>query len=80
MKTLAVYLTFYKLNFFETFIIFLERTINLIRGIFDCKSHNNSYFDCTSVFFDIFSKTDRHPNAVDNSDLCVCLWKLLTHT
>ena len=33
--TLAVYLTFYKLIFSETFIIFLEPTIKLNTGIFD---------------------------------------------
>ena len=33
--TLAVYLTFYKLIFFETLITFLESTIKLITGIFD---------------------------------------------
>ena len=33
--TLAVYLIFCKLMFFETLIIFLESTIKLITGIFD---------------------------------------------
>ena len=31
----AVYVTFYKLIFFETLIIFLESAIKLITGIFD---------------------------------------------
>ena len=33
--TLAVYLIFYKLIFFESLIIVLETTIKLITGIFD---------------------------------------------
>ena len=33
--TLAVYLIFYKLIYFESLIIFLEPTIKLITGIFD---------------------------------------------
>ena len=33
--TLAVYLIFYKLIIFETLIMFLESTIELITGIFD---------------------------------------------
>ena len=33
--TLAIYLIFYKLIFFETLIIFLESAIKLIKGIFD---------------------------------------------
>ena len=33
--TLAIYLIFYKLIFFESLIIFLEPTIKLITGIFD---------------------------------------------
>ena len=33
--TLAVYLIFYKLIFFETLIMFLESTIKVITEIFD---------------------------------------------
>ena len=36
--TLVVYLIFYKLGFFESLIIFLERLIKLITGIFDLQN------------------------------------------
>ena len=40
--------------------IFVEPTIKLITGIFDCKSNNNSYHGDTSAFFRcFFSKKTR---------------------
>ena len=62
--TLAVYLIFDKLIFFESLIIFLEPTIKLIKEYSICKSNNNSYHHGTSAFFDVFFEKDPHVNAV----------------
>ena len=63
--TVAVYLIFYKLIFFESLIMFLEPTIKLITGIFDLQSNNNSYHDGTSAFVRYFFEKDPHLNAFD---------------
>ena len=62
--TLAVYLIFDKIIFFESLIIFLEPVNKLFTGILIFKSNNNSYHDDTSVFFNDFDKEDPHLDAV----------------
>ena len=32
------------------------------------KSNNNSYYDGTSAFFNVFSEKDSHLNAIEHSD------------
>ena len=48
--TIAAYLIFYKLIFFESLIIFLEPTMKLITGTLICKSNNNFCHHGTSAF------------------------------
>ena len=62
--TLAVYLIFDKIIFFESLIIFLEPVNKLFTGILIFKSNNNSYHDDTSVFFNDFDEEDPHLDAV----------------
>ena len=62
--TLAVYLIFDKIIFFESLIIFLEPVNKLFTGILIFKSNNNSYHDDTSVFFNDFDEEDLHLDAV----------------
>ena len=62
--TLAVYLIFYRLMFFETLIISLETAIKLITENLICKSNNNSYNNGTSAFYDVFWEKDPHLNVI----------------
>ena len=52
-KTLAFHVLFYKLIFFETLIIFLSPTIELITKVF-CKSSHDSYQFNTGIGFSCF--------------------------
>ena len=71
--TLAVYLIFYKLIFFESLIIFIEPTIKLITGIFDFQNNNSYLISKTiilimmaQVLFSIFFfKKDLHLNVLE---------------
>ena len=65
--TLAVYLNFGKLIFFESMIIFLEPKIKLITRLFG-----------TGVFFDVFVDKDPHLNAVETLESMANLFDVST--